>query len=87
MPTKTQMKAAEAIATAIGKAVQKALDSLGVATKRDMKSLEARIEKLEAWASAAPVKRKPGRPPGSKSKEKAAGKPRGKKPPAKKDLA
>jgi len=84
MPTRPDTKAAEAIASAIDRAVQRTLDSLGVATKQDIKSLEARVEKLEAWASAAPAKRKPGRPPGSKNKKKAAGKSRGKKPTVKK---
>lgn len=87
MPAKPDIKAAEAIASSIDKAVQRALDIIGVATKQDIKALDARIEKLEAGASAAPVKRKLGRPPGSKSKKKAAGKPRGKKPAAKKALA
>jgi len=84
MPAKPDHKAAEAIASAMEKAVQRTLDSLGVATKKDIKTLEARVEKLEAWARAAPTKRKPGRPPGSKNKKKAAGKSRGRKPTVKK---
>jgi hypothetical protein len=87
MPAKSDIKAAEAIATGIDKVVQRTLDAIGVATKQDIKALEARIEKLEAWAGPALAKRKPGRPPGSKNKKKAAGKPRGKKPAAKKGAA
>ena len=87
MPTRSGIEAAEAIAAAIDKVVQKGLDTIGVATKKDIKTLEARVEKLEAWASAVPFKRKPGRPPGSKNKKKAAGKPRGRKPAAKRASA
>ena len=86
MPVKPDIKAAEAIASSIDKAVQRALDIIGVATKQDIKALDARIEKLEA-AGAVPIKRKPGRPPGSKNKKKAAKKPRVGKPAAKKASA
>jgi len=64
----------EAIIRAIDKAVRKTLDRLEAATSKDIKALEARIEKLELWASAAVAKKKAGRPPGSKSKKKAAAK-------------
>ena len=87
MPEKPDVKPAEAIASAIDKAVRKTLESIGVATKQDIQVLEARVGKLEAWAAAAPAKRKPGRPPGSKNKKRATGKPRGRKPAAKKASA
>ena len=64
----------EAIIRAIDKAVRKTLDRLEAATSKDIKALEARIEKLESWASAAVAKKKAGRPPESKSKKKAAAK-------------
>lgn len=70
-----QMKnTADAITDAIDQGVKKVLDSMGVATKDDIAKLETRVAKLESWASAAPAKKRPGRPPGSKSKKKAAGK-------------
>lgn len=64
----------EAIIRAIENAVRKTLDRLEAATSKDIKALEARIEKLESWASAEVAKKKAGRPPGSKSKKKAAAK-------------
>jgi hypothetical protein len=74
MHAKSDIKTIEAITAAIDMAVQKALDALGIATKNDINDLKVRIEKLEASLSAPLIKRKPGRPLGSKNKKKAAGK-------------
>ena len=87
MAARTDVKAAEAITSAIDRAVQKSMNTLGVATKKDLKAFEARIEKLESWASAVPAKKKAGRPPGSKSKRKTAAKKKAAKKPAAKKKA
>jgi phage-related protein len=79
-----QMKGtADAITDAIEQGVKKVMDSIGVATKTDLDSLSKRVDKIESWASAAPAKKRPGRPPGKKSAKKA-GKKAGKKRAAKK---
>jgi DNA topoisomerase-1 len=78
---------AEAITEAIDQGVKKVLESMGIATSSDLDSLEKRVEKLESWASAAPAKKRPGRPPGKKSAKKATGKKRAAKKPAGKKSA
>lgn len=63
--------APETIKSNVDGIIQKVVDSLGIATKDDIKALDKRLQKVEA---SIPLRKKPGRPPGSKNKKKASGK-------------
>jgi cell division protein ZapA (FtsZ GTPase activity inhibitor) len=71
-----EFKSASELSDNISNMIKSVMAMVGVVTMDDFKDLEKRVADIEAKLSKAPAKKKPGRPPKSKTAKKASKQPK-----------